>query len=247
MKISDIPAIGYLVKKYSRNIFYAVDSSMMTPLLQRPLDMGADLVIHSATKFFAGHSDATVGIVCVNNQPLAKEIAFFQNAEGSGLSPFESWLTLRGIKTLALRLERSQENALQVVRYLAAHPLVTACYYPGFLDKVHVKGDRDFKREFELHKKQSRGGGCLLSFDTGDVETSRDFINALKLFKITVSFGSTNSLVEMPCILSHASIPTEKRTLPESLVRMSIGIEHIDDIIEDIHQAFESCTRNSKL
>jgi len=224
-----------------------VDSTMMTPLLQRPLDMGADLVIHSATKFFVGHSDATVGIVCVNSQPLAKEIAFFQNAEGSGLSPFESWLTLRGIKTLSLRLERSQENALKVVKYLVHHPLVTVCYYPGLLDKVQGKGDRDFKREHELHKKQSRGGGCVLSFDTKDVETSRNFINALKLFKITVSFGSTNSLVEMPCILSHASIPTEKRTLPESLVRMSIGIEHIDDILEDIHQAFETCTKNSKL
>jgi len=244
MKISDIRGIGNLVKKYSNNIFYAVDSSMMTPLLQRPLDFGADIVIHSGTKFFGGHSDTTVGIVCVNTEALAKDIAFFQNAEGTGLAPFECWLVLRGMKTMSLRLERAQENALQVIKYIATHPLVTACFYPGFY--VEKGSNRNFTKEIDLHKKQSKGGGCLLSFDTGSVDISRQFINALKLFKITVSFGSTNSLVEMPCLLSHASIPAEKRTLSESLVRMSIGIEHIDDILDDVKQAFDNCTRKKK-
>jgi len=148
---------------------------------------------------------------------------------------------------MALRMERAQENCLQVIKCVAEHPLVIACYYPGFfMEKGERKDKRDFKKEFDLHNKQAKGGGCLLSFDTGNVKTSRHFINALKLFKITVSFGSTNSLVEMPCLLSHASIPTEKRTLPESLVRMSIGIEHIDDILDDIKQAFASC-KKSKL
>eukprot|EP01123_Difflugia_compressa_P006161 TRINITY_DN18323_c0_g1_i1.p1 TRINITY_DN18323_c0_g1~~TRINITY_DN18323_c0_g1_i1.p1 ORF type:complete len:470 (-),score=64.42 TRINITY_DN18323_c0_g1_i1:69-1478(-) len=246
MKISDITGIGVGIKKYNPQIIYAIDSSMMTSLLQRPLDLGVDIVIHSGTKFFGGHSDTTVGIVCVNNEALAKEIAFFQNAEGTGLAPFECWLVLRGMKTMSLRLEKSQENALKVVKFLSSHPLVTACYYPGYYYDKNNDQKRDFETEIELHKKQSRGGGSLLSFDTGNTEISRQFINALKLFKITVSFGSTNSLVEMPCLLSHASIPAEKRTLPESLVRMSIGIEHVQDILNDIKQALDSVSLKYK-
>jgi len=226
---------------------------MMTPLLQRPLDLGADIVVHSGTKFFGGHSDTTVGLVCVKTEQLAKDIAFFQNAEGTGLAPFECWLVLRGTKTMALRLERAQENARKVAEFLSTHPLVTDLHYAGIcpsrdVPKWHTP-DRDYetaKREYDLHFRQTKGGGCVLSFTTKSSEISQTFINGLRLFKITVSFGSANCLVEMPCLLSHASIPAEKRTLPESLVRMSIGIEHIDDILQDITQAFEHCYKKEK-
>jgi len=195
--------------------------------------------------FFGGHSDTTVGIVCVRTEVLAKEIAFYQNAEGSGLAPFECWLTLRGTKTMALRLERAQENAKKVVEFLSTHPMVTCVHYAGLPPQKEALNWQSYDRnydtrynEYVLHHQQAKGGGVLLSFTTKDVEISEMFINALRLFKITVSFGSCNSLVEMPCLLSHASIPADKRTLPASLVRMSIGIENIEDILQDVKQAF---------
>jgi len=211
------------------------------------------LLFTQGQKFFGGHSDTTLGVVCVKNEKLAKEIAFFQNAEGTGLAPFECWLTLRGTKTMALRLERAQENARKVAEFLVSHPLVTDLHYAGITPlnpppKWHTP-DREYsvaKREHDLHFSQAKGGGCVLSFTTPNSRISQTFINALRLFKITVSFGSANSLVEMPCLLSHASIPAEKRTLPEALVRMSIGIEHIDDILRDIKQAFAVCISEEK-
>jgi len=244
MRISDIRAIADILHK--RGILFSIDSTMMTPILQRPLDLGADIVVHSGTKFFGGHSDTTLGVVCVKTEELAKEIAFFQNAEGTGLDPFSCWLVLRGVKTMALRVERSQENAVKVATYLAAHPLVTDLHYAGLKPTQNPPSwfcrDREYRtllQEFEIHNGQAKGGSCVLSFTTASQEISRRFVNSLRLFKITVSFGSTNSLVELPCLLSHASIPSDKRTLPASLVRLSIGIEHIDDILHDIDQAFK--------
>uniref|UniRef100_A0A6B2L6Q6 cysteine-S-conjugate beta-lyase n=2 Tax=Arcella intermedia TaxID=1963864 RepID=A0A6B2L6Q6_9EUKA len=250
MKISDIASICSLVHSYGSDILCVVDSSLMTPLLQNPLDLGADVVVHSGTKFFGGHSDATVGLVAVNNELRAKKLAFVQNAEGTGLAPFECWLTLRGIKTMAIRLEKAQENAKQIVEYLSRHPHVTAIYYPGFYkpnrDSENDRS-RDFQKELSVFLKQSKGGGCVISFDTGNLLRSKSFINALKLFRITVSFGSVNSLVELPCVLSHSSIPSKSRSLPESLIRMSIGIENIHDLISDINQAFQADRDTSKL
>jgi len=243
MRISDIRALSTFLHEH--NILLSVDTTMMSPICQRPLDLGADIVVHSGTKFLSGHSDVIMGMVCVQSEELAKEVAFYQNAEGTGLAPFECWLTLRGLKTLTLRVERQQQNAEKVAQYLSQHPLVTDVHYAGLVPsepKPWHKRDRDMEtlqREHKVHSQQAIGGGSVLSFTTGNAELSKTFVDALRLFKVTVSFGSCNSLVELPCLLSHASIPKDRRTLPEDLVRMSIGIEDIRDIIGDIERAFK--------
>eukprot|EP00747_Dinoflagellata_sp_TGD_P158154 gnl/TRDRNA2_/TRDRNA2_177792_c1_seq9.p1 gnl/TRDRNA2_/TRDRNA2_177792_c1~~gnl/TRDRNA2_/TRDRNA2_177792_c1_seq9.p1 ORF type:complete len:393 (-),score=72.65 gnl/TRDRNA2_/TRDRNA2_177792_c1_seq9:51-1142(-) len=203
----------------------------MPPVICKPLLLGVDVVIHSATKFFSGHADCTGGFVCVKDAELAKRVAFLQNAEGTALAPFECFLFLRGIKTMFLRLERAQENARQVAQWLVKHPRITDVYYPG-------PGTCD-NRSLAIHNMQSNGSGTVMSLTTGCAAFSRRFTDACRIFKTTVSFGSVNSLVEMPCMMSHASIPSEKRTLPEDLVRLSVGIEDIQDLLHDLHLALE--------
>eukprot|EP00004_Rigifila_ramosa_P002545 TRINITY_DN12677_c0_g1_i1.p1 TRINITY_DN12677_c0_g1~~TRINITY_DN12677_c0_g1_i1.p1 ORF type:complete len:492 (+),score=124.09 TRINITY_DN12677_c0_g1_i1:3-1478(+) len=241
MRISDLRAIAHAVHAVGGML--SVDSTMMSPFLMKPLTLGADIVIHSATKFLSGHADVMAGVVCVKEEKLAKDIAFIQNAEGTALAPFDCWLLLRSIKTLALRAERCQQNAQEVVRTLAHHPLVKKLYYAGDL-VLSLKAEKDVhnivatQESVALHMSQARGGGSVISFETGDVALSRRVVDACRLFKITVSFGSCNSLIEMPCVFSHASIPAEKRTLPADLIRLSIGIEDIHDIIHDLERAF---------
>jgi len=213
------------------NILLSIDSTMMSPYLMRPLQLGADIVVHSATKFFGGHADAMGGFVCVSDESLAQKIAFFQNAEGTALAPFDCWLFLRGIKTMGLRVERSQSNAIQIAQILAKHEQVSGVYFAG------LKKDND--PSYDIHKAQAEGPGCVISFTTGSLQLSKRFIDACRIFKLTVSFGSCNSLCEMPCTMSHASVDADKRTLPEDLVRLSVGIEDVRDLIEDIEQAFE--------
>lgn len=206
-----------------RPIVLSIDSTMMTPFLQNPINHGADIVVHSATKFLSGTSDVMGGIVCVASPTLAKTIAFFQNAEGSALSPFDSWLFLRGIKTLAIRVKTAQANAIRIAAFLRAHKVPTAVHFTVHDDKVH--------------NKQARGPGSVISFTTGSVEISRSIIDNLQLFKLTVSFGSVTSLAEMPATLSHASIPAHERTIPDDLIRLSIGIEDVDDLLSDLRAA----------
>jgi len=237
MRITDIRALSLLLKP--RGILLSVDSTMMTPLLQQPIFHGADIVVHSMTKFFGGHSDTMGGIVCVANEELAKKIAFFQNAEGTGLSPFDCWLFLRGIKTLAIRVNAAQHNATHVAAFLLRHPLPKTVFYAGLEPtKEEMLANTQVARDHKIHHGQSRGGGSVISFTTGSVETSRRVIDYLRLFKLTVSFGSCNSLCEMPATLSHASIPAHERTLPDDLIRLSIGIEDVNDLIEDLQRAF---------
>jgi hypothetical protein len=234
MRITDIRPLAALLK--SRNILLSIDSTMMSPILQRPLQLGADVVVHSATKFFGGHSDVMGGLVCLKDEELSKKIAFFQNAEGTGLEPFACWLFLRGIKTLALRVEKAQANAMIIAQFLEKHPLVTKLNYPGLVpSESNPKAVRDYK----IHFAQASGPGVVMSFTTNSVALSRRFIDSLRIFKLTVSFGSVSSLCEMPCVLSHASVPKEKRSLPEDLVRLSVGIEDVNDLLQDISQAFE--------
>ena len=208
-----------------------VDNSIMTCLYQRPLELGADISMTSATKFVAGHSDVTGGLLAIKGEELAKRVYFFQNAEGSGMAPFECWLAARGLKTMGLRMERQVENCAKLAEWLAAHPKVTKLNYPGL--PGHPFAD--------VHDSQAKLGGSLLSFETGDLELSRRIVEETKLFKITVSFGSTNSLISLPCFMSHASIPAEVRAargLPDDLVRISAGIEDIEDLIADLDAAF---------
>ena len=238
MRITDVRALARLLR--ARGVLLSIDSTMMSPCLMKPLVLGADIVVHSATKFFGGHADAMGGFVVVNTPELAKRVAFVQNAEGTALAPFDCWLFLRGIKTMVLRVERAQANARRLAAFLDAHTeWCTRVYYAGLPNAADGRGSAAGKRALAVHAAQCDGTGSVLSFTTGSVRLSRRFCDACRIFKITVSFGSCNSLCEMPCMMSHASIDADKRTLPEDLVRLSVGVEDADDLEADLAQAFE--------
>lgn len=229
LRISDIHGLVEIARK--QRVLLAVDNSMLSPCYQRPLVLGADLVIHSATKFLCGHSDVTAGAVLTNDPVLHERIAFQQNAEGAGLSPFESWLLLRGIKTLALRVERQNDSARKVAQFLELSGKLKRVYHPGF--KNHPGR--------EIHRSQAQGDGAVVTFITGDEEFSKRIVEATKLFAIAVSFGSVGSTISLPYRMSHASIPEtlkDRLAPPPDLVRLSVGIEDADDLIDDLRQAF---------
>jgi cystathionine beta-lyase len=229
LRIVDIRQIAELA--HANGALLAVDSSAMSPYLQNPLDLGADFVLHSATKFLCGHSDVTAGVVVVNDDELAKQIYFLQNAEGNALSPFDAFLFLRGLKTLKLRLDCQQKNAQAIAEWLEARPQVASVNYPGLTTS----------RGHLLQRKQARGSGAVLSFTTGSAEISRRIVEATHMFSICVSFGSINSTISLPGCMSHASVPPEVgelRELPCDLVRISVGIEDAGDLIADLEQAF---------
>jgi cystathionine beta-lyase len=228
LHICDIRGTAQIARE--AKVLFAVDNSMLSPVLQQPLALGADVVVHSATKFLGGHSDVTAGAVITNDSALHERIAFQQNAEGAGLSPFESWLLLRGLKTLALRVERQNESARKVAQFLATHKGVKQVFHPGLKDHPG----------HEVHRSQSTGDGSVVSFTTGDAEASASLVEATKLFKIAVSFGSVGSTISLPCRMSHASIPQTLRhrlAPPADLVRLSVGIEDANDLLEDLEQA----------
>jgi cysteine-S-conjugate beta-lyase len=228
LRIVDVAALAEQCR--ARGALLAVDSSFLSPYLMRPLELGADLVIQSATKYLSGHSDLSGGVVAVRDPGLAETLAFLQNAEGNALGPFECWLLLRGLKTLAIRIDRQQQSAERIVAVLARHPRVRNLRYPGLPGHPGR----------ELHFRQASGAGAVLSFETGATAISERFVDALHLFTRTVSFGSVGSSVSLPCRMSHASIPAEvrkARALPEDLVRLSAGIEDVDDLIDDLRQA----------
>lgn len=236
MRISDLKGLANICHRH--NMLLCVDSTMMPPVICKPLTLGADIVVHSATKFFSGHADCTGGLVCLRSPEIAHRVAFLQNCEGTALAPFECFLFLRGIKTMHLRVERAQENAAQVAAFLMAHPRIKACYFPG-------RGGCS-NRDVVLHQSQALGQGSMISLSTGCVKFSVKFCDMCKIFKTTVSFGSVNSLIEMPCTMSHASIPAEERTLPADLVRLSIGIEDARDLIADLQQALDAAAENKQ-
>jgi cystathionine beta-lyase len=213
LRVTDLSGLAGIA--HDRGALLAVDNSLLSPVLQRPLELGADLVIHSATKFLAGHADVIAGAVVARDEALAERLAFVQNAEGSGLAPFDAWLVLRGIKTLALRVERQSASARRVAEYLGGRRDVERVLYPG--------------------------AGAVVSFTTGDAELSRRIVEAARLFTIAVSFGGVGSVASLPCRMSHASTPPEVRerhALPEDLVRLSVGIEDVDDLVDDLDAAF---------
>lgn len=234
MRIADIEALADVAHR--AGAWLVVDNSMLSPCLQRPLRHGADVVIHSATKFLCGHSDVTAGALITNDAGLYERIAFQQNAEGAGLSPFESWLLLRGLKTLALRVERQNASAERIAEYLSRHKAVKRVFYPGL-------GTHPGR---EVHRRQATGNGAVISFTTGDAELSRRVAESARLFAIAVSFGSVNSSISLPCYMSHASVPEDLRAQlgpPADLVRISVGIEDVEDLIEDLDRAFTIAAR----
>ncbi|PVU93246.1 hypothetical protein BB559_003356 [Furculomyces boomerangus] len=228
IKIADIKSIAEMVKAKCPNALVVVDNTMMSPYLQKTLDLGAHIEYHSGTKYLSGHHDLMAGVIGVCSQEIADRIYHVINATGCGLSPFDSWLLFRGVKTLAVRIEKQQTNAMLVANFLEAN---------GF--KVHFPGLASHP-QYELHKTLSSGPGAVLSFETGDIAASERIVETTKLWAISVSFGCVNSLISMPCRMSHASIPAEirlQRDLKEDLIRLCVGIEDPTDLIEDLSNA----------
>ncbi|CAO3628023.1 unnamed protein product [Cunninghamella echinulata] len=231
IKIADIPTISRYVHEKCPNALVVVDNTMMSPYLQRPLELGADISYHSGTKYLSGHHDLMAGVIGTKTDEIGEQIYYVINATGCGLGPFDSWLLLRGVKTLAVRMDKQQTSAIRVCEFLERHGL-----------KVHFPGSRKHP-QYELHKRMSSGPGAVLSFETGDIGISERIVEAAKLWSISVSFGCVNSLISMPCNMSHASIPAHiraERALPEDLIRLCVGIEDVEDLLEDLKQALES-------
>lgn len=238
LKVVDIASLAELA--HENDALLCVDNTMLSPYLQNPLSLGADIVVHSATKFLCGHSDVVAGAVVVRDKQLAEEFYLIQNGEGAVLGPFDSYLLLRGIKTLGIRIDRQQANAERIANFLCEHPAVKRAYYPSLLEK----------RALSVHTRQARGNGSVVSFETGSLEVSRQVVESLKLFPITVSFGGLQSSVSLPGRMSHASVPPQvaaQRRLPDDLIRLSVGIENAEDLIADLAEALEVAEGGAEL
>jgi cysteine-S-conjugate beta-lyase len=230
MNIIDIEAASKMAKEH--NLLLAVDNTFATPYLQRPLDLGADIVMHSATKYLGGHSDVVLGALVVKDKELAEKLYFIQKASGAICGPQDSFLVLRGIKTLHIRMQRHCENGEKVAKFLRSHPKVGKVYWPGFEDHPN----------YEIAKKQMSGFGGMISFTTKEdtLESAVKLVENLKVFTLAESLGGVESLAGHPATMTHASIPSEERLkigVVDSLIRLSVGIEDEEDLIEDLKQA----------
>lgn len=230
MQVVDIKAIAQLAQQHK--ILLAVDNTFASPYLQQPLTLGADIVMHSATKYLGGHSDLILGSLVVNDETLAERLAFIQNASGAVPGPMDCFLTLRGIKTLAVRMQRHCENAAAIAHYLKKHPKIEKVYWPGFEEHPN----------HEVAKKQMKDFGGMLSFVTkgADYTAAIQIVERLELFTLAESLGGVESLAGHPASMTHASIPKavrEESGVVDALIRLSVGIENIDDLIADLEQA----------
>ncbi len=231
LKLTDISAIAAIAKQ--KNILVVVDNTFMSPYFQRPLELGADIVVHSATKYIGGHSDIVGGVVVTSNDQIAEKLGFLSNSMGGVQGAFDSFLVLRSLKTLSLRMKAHSENAIKVAAYLETHKLVEKVVYPGL--KSHP--------QHELAKKQMSGfGGMITFFIKGGLSASKKFLESVQVFALAESLGGVESLIEHPAIMTHASVPIEQRKklgIDDSLIRLSVGVEDCDDLIADLKQAFE--------
>ncbi|MBO4877991.1 MAG: aminotransferase class V-fold PLP-dependent enzyme [Ruminococcus sp.] len=230
MTVTDIRAIAEVSHRYGHLVI--VDNTFMTPYLQKPLELGADIVVHSATKYLGGHSDVVSGLAVVNSKELAEQIAFIQNSTGGVLGPFDSFLLIRGIKTLAVRMDRHVENAEKAAKFLKEHKAVKNVYYPGLEDA----------QGYEINKKQAKNGGVMISFELHENYDINKFFESLELVSLAESLGGVESLVCHPATMTHASIPADIRKkvgITDGLIRLSTGIENIDDILADLAQAID--------
>lgn len=230
LKIVDIKESSAWAKNHE--LLTIVDNTFATPYLQQPLLLGADIVLHSGTKYLGGHSDLVAGLATTNSQELAEKIGFYQNSIGGVLGPQDSWLLQRGIKTLAVRMEAHQKNAATLANYLVAHPAVEKVYYPGLSGHTG----------HEIAAKQMRGFGGMVAFELVNESKVAEFVEALEVVTLAESLGGVESLIEVPAVMTHASIPKEKREasgINDGLIRLSVGIEDIEDLKQDLNQALE--------
>jgi cystathionine beta-lyase/cystathionine gamma-synthase len=228
MRLTDIEAVAAIARRHHARL--VVDNTFASPAVQRPLALGADLVVHSTTKYLNGHSDSVGGVVIATRDEDIEWLRFIQNAAGAILSPFDSWLVLRGTKTLTVRMAQHNANGLALAEYLSSHARVTKVFYPGLA--CHP--------QHALAKRQMRGFGGMLTFDAGSFEAARDVCNRVKLMALAESLGGVETLICHPASMTHASVPPERRQaigLTESMVRISAGIEDAQDLIDDIRQA----------
>jgi cystathionine beta-lyase len=231
LQITDIQCASSIAHR--KNVKVVVDNTVASPYLQRPLTLGADIVLHSTTKFLNGHSDSVGGVVILKHQDDVDWMKFVQNAAGAILGPMDSWLILRGTKTLTVRMERTNENAQAIAAYLEAHQKVKRTIYPGLASHPH----------HALAKKQMRGFGGLISFDVGSLENAKTVLNRVRLMALAESLGGVETLISHPAIMTHASVPQERRAMlgiTDGLIRISVGIEDVEDLQADFEQALSA-------
>ncbi|PYR85107.1 MAG: cystathionine gamma-synthase [Acidobacteria bacterium] len=231
MVITDVRAVCDLAHRHNCRV--VVDNTFMSPYFQRPLDLGADIVVHSTTKYLNGHSDSIGGVAVLKRKDDAARLEFIQNAAGAILSPFDSWLVLRGIKTLAVRMEGHNANGMAIAKYLAGRKDVHRVYYPGLANHTG----------HNLAKKQMSGFGGMIAFDLGSLDRAKRFLEAVQLCSFGESLGGVETLISHPATMTHASVPPEERArmgITDGLVRISVGIEDVEDLIADLQRAFEA-------
>lgn len=230
LKITDIEGAAKIAK--ANGLLTVVDNTFSTPYWQNPITLGADIVVHSATKYIGGHSDVVAGLVVVNDEKLGEDLHFVQNSTGGVLGPQDSWLLMRGIKTLGLRMEETEKNTHAIVHFLQENERVTNVFYPGI--ESHAN--------HEIAEKQARGFGGMVSFDVGSAEKAADVLSKVQYFTLAESLGAVESLISIPALMTHASIPAERRAelgITDGLIRISVGIEDSEDLIEDLKNALK--------
>ena len=228
MDITDIAAVAEIAHAHGARV--AVDNTFLTPYLQRPLALGADYVVHSATKFLNGHSDSICGVLIASSQEDADWFALVEKSAGAILSPFDCFLVMRGIKTLVVRMDRHEENARRIVDYLVAHPKVQRVLYPGLPDHPG----------HEIQKRQASGFGSMITIEMGSFEAAKSMLDHMEVMSFAESLGGVESLISHPASMTHASIPAERRAelgLTDGMVRISVGIENVEDLLADLEQA----------
>jgi cystathionine beta-lyase/cystathionine gamma-synthase len=233
MQVTDLKAVSTLAKEYG--LLLIVDNTFLTPYFQNPLNLGADIVIHSGTKYLSGHNDTLAGFLVVKSDELSEKLRSIYKTTGACLAPFDSWLIIRGIKTLAVRMEKQQENAVCLADWLNRHPKVKKVYYTGL--KTHP--------DYEISKTQSRGFGAMISFEVENEQTAVKMLERVKIAMYAESLGGVETLITYPMLQTHADVPKierEAKGINERLLRLSVGLENIDDIIDDFTQALEGDT-----
>jgi len=238
LKVVDIQAMCQMVRRVQPKALIVVDNTFMTPYFQRPLALGADIVVHSITKYLNGHVDVVMGCAMTSDEKIAEQFRFFQLAVGANPSPFDCYLVNRGLKTLHLRMRAHYENALRIAQYLEAHPLVERVMYPALPSHP----------QHEIHKKQTKGMSGMMSFYLkGNLDETIQFLKNLKVFILAESLGGYESLAEHPALMTHASVPADERAIlgiGDNLIRFSVGVEDVDDLIADLDQAFKRLTHS---